>query len=491
LLISSLRFRLTLWYSLTLAVVLAASGMFWYFYLSREIYHHIRERLVIVAEDVATFHQLNHGDSPPESSCSDLLDYIRRRNFGEYIQILNSRGSIVCTSENLQNFRLPLNKRGLQHVLEGTPYFETVYDLGPRPVRLLTFPVTEENRIDVLIQVGEDLTAGGEVLNHLQLLLLGFSPFAMIILTFGGWFLAGRAVTPMVRITSTMRKINAENLYQRLPVPEGENEIARLAETFNSMLARLEGSFQRIKQFSGDASHELRTPLTILRGETEVALRWAKSKDEYRQILQSNMEEIDRMGRIIENLLLLAKSESGEMSISIKELSLSDLLQELYLQAKSLGDPKQIDVRLNLKVSEEIQIRGDELRLRQMFLNLISNGIKYTPSGGKLTLGLAVEGEQVLVTVADTGIGIPEEHLPHIFSRFYRVDEARNREDGGAGLGLAIVKWIVKIHDGKIDVDSMPNQGTTFTVLLPLDGPKPRQIDFSSDRSESSPDARH
>jgi signal transduction histidine kinase len=245
-----------------------------------------------------------------------------------------------------------------------------------------------------------------------------------------------------------------------------------MVASLNQMLDRLDKSFRRVRQFSGDASHELHTPLTILRGETEVTLRWAKSPEEFRDMLRSNMEEIDRMERIIESLLTLAKSEVGELTLEMKELSLSDLVQELYLQSSLLCETKQIDVQLLLEVDEEIRIRGDELRLRQMFLNLISNAIKYTPEKGSLNIVLAMDNSFARVDIKDSGIGIPEEHQPHIFDRFYRVDKARNRMDGGTGLGLAIVKWIVEAHGGSIAVASEVMKGSTFSVCLPIEGPE-------------------
>jgi signal transduction histidine kinase len=206
-----------------------------------------------------------------------------------------------------------------------------------------------------------------------------------------------------------------------------------------------------------------------------VALRWAKHPDEFRNMLESSMEEIDRMSRIIEDLLTLAKSEAGEKSLEIRELSLSDLLQVLYMQAKTLGEPKGIRPELKLDVTREIRIQGDELRLRQLFLNLIANAVKYTPEGGQLEIALATREDEAVVTVSDTGIGIPEEHLPHIFDRFYRIDKARNREDGGTGLGLAIVQSLAQAHDGRVNVTSTPGEGSTFTVYLPIQGPALRR----------------
>jgi len=273
-------------------------------------------------------------------------------------------------------------------------------------------------------------------------------------------------------ITRAMRKVNANNLNRRLPVGKARDEISCLAETFNAVLANLEESFGKIRRFSGDASHELRTPLTILKGETEVALRWAKHPDEFRKMLESSMEEIDRMARIIEDLLTLAKSEAGSKSLVIKPFSLSDLLQGIYLHANLLGEAKKIKTHLKLDVTEEIRLMGDELRLRQLFLNLVANAVNYTPDGGQIVIALVMVDGEAKVTVSDTGIGIPAEHFSRIFDRFYRVDKARNREDGGTGLGLAIVKSLAKAHGGRIEVASVPGEGTSFTVFLPARGPK-------------------
>ena len=467
----TVRFRLTLWYALTLAVILAASGLFWHLYLARNLLSHLDERLLIIAEDVASYHFLGQNEGAGHDACQTLEQFIRQHNWGEYVQLLDAQGHIDCASSNLKDFALPLDLEARRSAAQGRPHFETLKGMGEYPLRLLTFPVLEHGRLLDIVQVGASLEPIDETMDELGLILFTFLPLALLALSFGGWFLAGRALSPVVRITRTVNRINAENLNQRLPVEDCRDEITQLAETFNSMLARLEDSFRRIKQFSGDASHELRTPLTILKGETEVALRWAKEPEEFRKMLESNLEEIDRMSRIIENLLLLAKSEAGQLPLEKKKFSLSDLLQELYLQGTTLGEPRRIDVALHLDVNEEIYLWGDELRIRQTFLNLISNGIKYNTAGGRLDISLALDNRDAVVSIADTGIGIPPEHLPHIFDRFYRIDKARNREEGGTGLGLAIVKWIVEVHEGKISVRSEPGEGSTFTVRLPLLGP--------------------
>ena len=464
----SIRFRLTLWYALTLAVIMAASGVFWYLYLGDSLVRSTDEKLLILAEDLRFFHRQ---EIAGEEHCPGLEDYVRGHRWQEYVQIFDETGRLACRSSNLEGWHLPLGSRALEQARRGESFFETVNGGQPHPVRLITFPVLEDGRLVDVIQVGEVMADKDRALRDFRVFFFIFSPLALLGLSLAGWLLAGRALSPMVRMARVAREITAENLHLRLPVEHTSDELALLADNCNAMLARLEKSFRKVKQFSGDASHEMRTPLAILRGETEVTLRWARDAEEYRRTLESNLEEINRMSRIIDDLLTLAKSDTGELPLEIRELSLSDLLQELYLQGNTLGESREIPVLLHLEVVEEIRLHGDELRLRQMFLNLIANGIKYTQPGGRVEITLAQHGKEAQVRIADTGIGIPAEHIPHIFDRFYRIDRARNRADGGSGLGLAISKGIVEAHAGRITVDSTPGKGSTFTVYLPLQAP--------------------
>ena len=285
-------------------------------------------------------------------------------------------------------------------------------------------------------------------------------------MTYGGWFLAGRALRPVDLITQSARKITAENLSQRLEVVNPDDEIGKLAVTFNATLERLENAFNREKQFSTDVSHELRTPLTILQGGTEVGLKWAKEPEEFREILQSNLEEIAKMTEIIEYLLEQSRAEEENFCMSGEEVELRELLLDLNQQLKCLAQDK--DLTLHIDCECPAKVRGDALRLRQMFLNVLDNAIKYTPSGGAVRVQLDADTTQAWVTIVDTGAGIPAEHLPFIFDRFYRVDKARNREHGGSGLGLALVKSIAKAHGGRVEVLSEVGKGSVFTIYLPL-----------------------
>ncbi|APG28528.1 hypothetical protein A7E78_12155 [Syntrophotalea acetylenivorans] len=467
---ASLRAKLSIWNALILLLVLGVSSGIWYAYLSHSLLKQLDQRLLsMVGEQSLLREQLGGGES---IDCAAVDEFARRFRLGELYRVVDEDGRRVCEAKGAKKLMPPLQDWMLEAVRSEGPLLTTVPFPGRHSQRQLILPLEQREGQRFFFQAAIGLGRVEQPLRDLRSLLLLYSPLALIVVAVCGWFLAGRALAPVNNITRAMRKVNADNLNRRLPVGKARDEISRLAETFNAMLANLEESFRKIRQFSGDASHELRTPLTILKGETEVALRWAKHPDEFRKMLESSMEEIDRMGRIIEDLLTLAKSEAGTRSLVIKPFSLSDLLQGVYLQANTLGEAKKIKTYLNLEVTEEIRLMGDELRLRQVFLNLIANAVNYTPEGGQVEITLAVVDGEAKVTVSDSGIGIPAEHLPHIFDRFYRVDKARNREDGGTGLGLAIVKSLAEAHGGRVEVASTPGEGTSFTVFLPAQGPE-------------------
>lgn len=465
----SLRFRLTAWYTLSIVVVLVVSGCVWYHQLSRSLLRQTDQRLIKLTDESPALAQGFSG----KDQCRVFCDFVRRHRQGHFYRLVDAAGHSLCDACSSIGNAPSVDLQVLKAAAAQRMVLTTAGDkAGPYPMRLLTLAVTLDTDEVVFLQVGTGMGMIQEPLQELLTLLLVFSPIAFIVVAILGWFLAGKTLAPVENLTRATRRINVDSLSHRLPIHSSGDELSRLAETFNAMLGRLEESFRKIKQFSGDASHELRTPLTILKGETEVALRWAKTPEEFRKILVSSMEEIDRMNRIIEDLLLLAKSEGGQKPLTIKEMSLSDLLQELYLQGRSLAQPKSIELILNPNVTEEIRIQGDEMRLRQVFLNLIANAVNYTPEYGRVEISLSVAEDEAVVKVADTGIGIPAEHLPYIFDRFYRVDKARNREDGGTGLGLAIVDSFVKAHGGRVEVASVNGAGSAFTVYLPIHGPQ-------------------
>jgi signal transduction histidine kinase len=295
-------------------------------------------------------------------------------------------------------------------------------------------------------------------------------------------------------MTQAARRIEAERLAERLEGAETDDELGRLAHTLNEMLARLEAGFAQVRRFSADASHELRTPLTILKGEIEVALRSAREPSEYQRVLESALEEVERMARLVDDLLMLSRADAGALRWDNEPVELDRLVEDVAKRGEVLARARGVQV--SIQQLEPLIAHGDEQRLRQLLLNLVDNAVKYTPAAGRVTLSLRRGGggsgdpatseaevpptpppsrtpvgsasEWAEISVADTGVGIPSDALPRIFDRFYRVDGARSREAGGTGLGLCIAKTIAEAHAGRIEVVSTPGAGSAFTVHLPI-----------------------
>jgi heavy metal sensor kinase len=291
-------------------------------------------------------------------------------------------------------------------------------------------------------------------------------PLALLFAGGGGWLLAQRVLRPVDRMTEAARRIGAEHLDERLDTTGSGDELDRLAATLNDMLGRLDTAFRQIRQFSADASHELQTPLTILKGEIEVALRTSRSPQEYQRVLASALEESDRIARLVEALLLLSRADAGVLRMDRQPVDLADLVAEVVEHARVLAEAQ--GVTLESKSVAPLTIHGDRAHLRRLLLNLVDNGIKYTPAGGRVTLSLQREGEWAALHIADTGIGLAAEEQKRIFQRFYRAPDAVLQGQEGSGLGLCIASSIAAAHDGRIEVQSAVGSGSTFTVFLPL-----------------------
>jgi heavy metal sensor kinase len=269
------------------------------------------------------------------------------------------------------------------------------------------------------------------------------------------------------RITRTARSISEHNLSQRLEESPTGDELQRLSRTLNEMLARLESAFRRNTQFTADASHELRTPIALMRTTAEIALRRDRAAAEYREALGEILSELERTSRLIEDLLTLARADSGTATFGMAPLDLAASLREAGAQVERLCQEKQVELREAIS-AEGCQVEGDAEALRRLFLILLDNAVKYTGPGGRIEVVLRQQDGFAIVEVTDTGIGISDEDLPCIFERFYRSDKARSRVSGGAGLGLSIARWIVEAHHGQVQVESALGQGSTFRVSLPL-----------------------
>jgi heavy metal sensor kinase len=272
-------------------------------------------------------------------------------------------------------------------------------------------------------------------------------------------------MNPVDRMSQAARRISGEHLTERLQETGTGDELDRLAKTLNDMLSRLDEAFRQVRQFSADASHELQTPLTILKGEMEVALRSHRRPEEYQRVLKSGLEEIDRISRLVEGLLLLARADAGVLRMDKQPVALEALLEEVHEQMKVVAEDHSVSLRLGAMVP--VSIQGDRMHLRRLLLNLVDNAIKYTPEGGGVTLSLQGDGEWASLGVSDTGAGLSKDNQERIFGRFYRAEVPHSQSQGGAGLGLCIAQSIVEAHGGRIEVESTPGRGSTFTVFLP------------------------
>ena len=461
----SLRVRLTLWYGTALAVVLIVFGVILYGVLAKVLKDQVDRSL----EETAAVAQrsLEEHRFGPFFLFEDLSqDFPELATLDKFFQIFGPTGQITIQSPNIQSRDIPLSRTALDAALAGRTTFESARFYGEPSIRIISVPVRHGEALVNIVRVGTSLQSLDETLHRLLIILLITMPLALMASLGGGWFLAGRALRPVGAITQAAQRITEGDLTQRLAVPETHDEIGRLATTFNAMIGKLEASFKQVRQFTSDASHELRTPLTVLKGEAELALRRPRAADDYRAVLESGLEEIDRMSRIVDELLFLSRADLGEIKMESKPVRLDLLLEDLKRQADVLGHEQAVHIVIRLL--EPATVGGDDMRLRELFLNLLDNAIKYSAPGGQVDLALTKQERMARVSISDHGIGISTDEQIRIFDRFYRTDAARAHTKKGTGLGLAICKWIVEAHHGTIEVRSEPGKGAMFTLLLPL-----------------------
>ncbi len=487
----SIRARMTLWYTGILAATVLVLGGVAYGLLMRGLWNEVDSTLERVARAVAqAAQQTEAGFVPPDMN--DLLRRFYGPNFANrFYQFLDPRGEIDPRLPRERGAPLAVSPKALKNAEEGYGTFETVQTAGPHPVRVFTFPIVARGRMIKVLQVGTSLEGLLRERHNFLWALATLAPLGLILAGGGGWLLARRVFRPVDQMTQAARRIGAERLAERLEGAEIDDELGRLARTLNEMLARLEAGFAQIRRFSADASHELRTPLTILKGEIEVALRSAREPAEYERVLSSALEEVERMARLVDDLLMLSRADAGALRWEKGPVELDRLVEEVAKQGAVLGRARAVQV--SIQGLEPLIAHGDEPRLRQLLLNLVDNAVKYTPEGGRVTLSLRrvtgesaatapppaaafpdppiprpLDGAAAEIAVQDTGVGIPAEARVRLFERFYRVDDARSRDAGGTGLGLCIAKTIAEAHGGRIEVESTPGAGSTFTVRLPL-----------------------
>ncbi len=396
-------------------------------------------------------------------TCGQLRDFPKR---------FDDEPLIIVRNDALEKRFITLSHDSFVKLANGGHAIETIENVFSYPLRVVALLVRDREGHRYVLQIGMSMKYVNTTLGNVLLKFFLWGPFLILIISGMGYFFVKASFKPVRDMVTAARNITAEDLSRRVPVIESTDEVGELSETLNVMIARLEKSFEQIKQFSDDVSHELKTPLAVIRGEIEVALKFQRNEEEYRSTLTSIQEESHKLEAIIENLLFLSRLDAKKTSIGWKNVALDELVMGVYEEFSPQA--KEQGIQFSLSRVDEAFVRGDEGLLKRLLVNLVQNALKYTKEGGKVDIMLedessargGAERESVLI-VSDTGIGIPRIDLPHIFDQFYRVDKSRSGKTGGSGLGLTIVKKILDIHHGRVVVKSAIGSGSTFFVYLP------------------------
>jgi len=477
--VSSIRHRLTIWYAVALLTSVGAFGAALYFERRQSSLRELDERLALEGNAAAQYfisfqqrvgRKLVTGEMPglAISAVGGYLDAVR-----DFV--------VVFDPDRQPIYRNPLAKPysvgELTQMLgtipvdtSGAPRGGVVRLPGEAsPFRYLEVPLEGIWERPAGIFVAAPLDAVPFGAPQLLRAMLVIAPVILVGSVGLGYVLADTSLRPLEGMVDELEAVtDGTSLHRRVAVPVSADELARLAATMNRMLARLEQSFVSLRRFTADASHELKTPLMVLRAGAERAMTNPGTPTEALQALEEVLQEIHRMSDLVDDLLTLARADEGGVTLAREPTDLRELINEAAETAGILGEEPGIGVRSEVPATP-VELGVDRSRIRQLLLNLVTNAIKYTPPGGRVSLGLVDQGDTVAIVVGDDGIGIPAADLPHIFDRFYRVDTARSRTGArpGVGLGLAITKWIAEAHGGTIGVQSRPGRGTVFTVTLP------------------------
>lgn len=460
----TLGFKIALWYSLTVLLILLIIGGFLYYRLKHSLIKETDNILFDVSEDVVQT-ILAH-----DYSTSDLLKSMRiesssQRYLRVTMRLYDTEQNTFIDPGNFITPNLRISDDEITKAVKGESTLKTIRVEGASaPYRLITrYVETDDHKY--ILQVGIYMKLPYKTVENMQENFLMSMPILILFSIVGGWFISKKSLHPIENITEETQKITSSNLDKRLVSTRTGDELDNLIHTINLMLDRIEESFVRIAQFTSDVSHELRTPVAALKTGTEVTLSKERTSEEYRELLENNLSSLERMSRMISDLLELSMSDSGTNILHLKSFNLSNMLNDLQNKFKPVSDSKGI--RLSFNGLPDININGDETLLRRVFANLLDNATKYTSKGGRISLSLKDRENDVIARISDTGIGISKKNLGKIFDRFFRVDPSRSREAGGSGLGLNISKNIVELHKGRIEVESEPGEGSTFQVILP------------------------
>jgi signal transduction histidine kinase len=460
--LKSIRTRLTAWYLAVLAAGLIILALSSWYGMRAIVIGTVDEELLDRISDIEKLLDQPGPSTSLNEAGAALLERFRLAPPADLVQVSDEQGNWLYRSPALEHNEVRL--RALTP-LGREPVFE-VLRLGGEPIRFATARVSVRGHIWI-VQVAESIQELAATLDRFGLLLRWLIPGLLALAGAGGYWISRRALQPVDRITAAAESISIHNLGGQLSVPRSGDELQRLSETLNRMLARLNESVQRISQFTADASHELRSPLSIIRTTAELAVQGQRSGTELQEDMMIILAEAERVTRLIDSLLLLARADAGQDGLQRELTDLPTILRQAVEQCRAPADKKKLDLHCS-PGDAPLAVMADAEAMRRLFVILVDNAVKYTPGGGQIDVRLEASGEWAIVRVTDTGIGIADKDLPYIFDRFWRADKVRSRGMGGAGLGLSIARWISDRHQWSIHARAMPGGGTQFTVTIPL-----------------------
>jgi len=453
----SVRVRLTLWYTAALACVLLAYAAVVFAFLRHALYRDldrrlhedldlVQEELEVSADGRLVWRGSGHADEAEESASVG----------GRWLEVWSREGTLLLRSATSDPLGLPAPVAGAE----------------PKPVTLsrgegrlrVASALRAVAGVPVLVRAARSEEYVRHEIREL-LVVQGIGlPVALALAALGGYQLARRALGPVSRMAARARGITAERLGERLVVENAADELGELAATFNETFSRIERSFEQLRRFTADASHELRTPLTALRSVGEVGLQERPDDRLFGEVVGSMLEEVDRLTHLVDTLLALSRADAGQVVLHSEAVDLVALARSAVQHLGDLSDEKEQRVTVTAEASP--QVRGDRSVLRQALINLLDNAIKYSPAKTEIRVAVGADADRAWIAVSDEGPGIAEEHHDRLFERFYRVDKARSRDQGGTGLGLALAKWGIESHGGRIELDSEAGRGSTFRIVL-------------------------
>jgi len=445
--------------------IFVLSGILFYSSLQHFLKNDVRESQARRARQIADTLLAHINPSDENRVAEEIKTFYAPEINDRFIRVSRPDGSVLYLSgaPNDQSF----DPRQVPAMAEGKKEFSETFKLPEKKTLLVAgIYFQSQGGAEYCVEVGTLLDPVETMLNQLLLQLVFGLPLVVVITTAGGYLLVRRALAPVERITRAAERITQHNLSERLPVSETGDELERLSVSLNRMIARLNDAFQNSKRFVADASHELRTPLTILRAELENLVEDSRLDAEIRERAASMFEEAVRLSRIVEQLFTLSRLDAGEAQAEWSRFDLAGMAKNTAEQMGLLAEDKKISIQCD--ANQSVVVEGDPSRLKQVVVNLLDNAIKYTPQNGRIQLRVRAVNGHAILEVEDNGVGIPAEALPHVFDRFYRVDQIRSSDVEGAGLGLSIARAICSAHGAEIDATSSPSSGSCFRVKLLL-----------------------